>query len=164
MRTNSGILLSPTKQRQLKQFIKKVKDKREYRAAMGILMRGKGKSASEVSRELGVTKKQVFMWCRKFSEDGVDGLRVKKQTGRPAYEGVKAKKIIPQLIKRDPQLFGFLKGRWVLRDISRELEKEGVNLHYTGVRRALNDLGIVLKIPKLRAPGSIKKTTTKELK
>jgi hypothetical protein len=49
----------------------------------------------------------------------------------------------------------------VLRDISRELKKEGIDLHYTGVHRILGDLGIVLKSPKLRAPGSIRKNYRK---
>jgi len=38
----------------------------------------------------------------------------------------RAEKFIPKLLKEDPQAFGYLKGRWVYRDIARELNKEGV--------------------------------------
>jgi len=158
---DSGIFLSKANRRKLADFSKTANDKREYRAALGVLLRGDGETAEEVSRRLGVTRKQVFMWCRKFRSNGVDALRMRKQTGRPAHQGSKAKEIIPHLLEKDPQAFGYLKGRWVLRDIARELKKEGINLHYTGVRRVLNDLGITLKQPKLRAPGSLKKNYRK---
>lgn len=157
MDRKKGIALSKAQREQLARFMNEVKDKREYRAALGVLMRGDGKSAEEVGDQLGVTEKQVFEWCRKFRTEGAGGLRMKKQTGRPATEGNKAKKVIPEMLKKDPQAFGYLKGRWALRDISRELKKEGINLNYTGVHRVLNDLGIVLKSPKLRAPGSMHK-------
>lgn len=141
--------------------MRKVKDAREYRAALGILLRAEGKSVEYVSQKLGVTMKQVFLWCRKFKESGTSSLNVKKQTGRPARAKDKAKEVIPELLNKDPQAFGFLKGKWVLRDISQQLKKEGIALNYTGVRRALADLGIVQKMPKLRAPGSIIKNYRK---
>lgn len=161
MAMSPGIFLSKTNRLELEKFSNEAKNKREYRASRGVLLRGEGKPAKEVGRQLGTTQKQVFVWCRKFREDGIKGLLVKKQTGRPAKQKNQAKKIIPDLIKKDPQLFGYLKGRWVLRDISRELKKEGIELHYTGVRRALNELGFGLKQPKLRAQGSLHKNYRK---
>jgi len=161
MPQNAGIKLSLGQKKVLKKFMRKATDKREYRAALGILLRGEGLSAETVGKKLAVTIKQVFVWCHKFRVEGISGLSVKKQTGRPAREGNKAKQIIPKLLKQDPQHFGFLKGRWVLRDISKELKKEGITLHYTGVRRILNDLNIRQKSPKLRALGSIKKNYQK---
>lgn len=161
MPNHAGIKLSANQKKVLKIFMKKAKDKREYRAALGILLRAEGKTALVVAQKLGTTIKQVFMWCRKFREDGIIGLQVKKQSGRPAKDGSKAKKLIPQLLKQDPEAFGFLKGKWVLRDLSKQLKNEGINLNYTGVRRVLNDLGITQKKPILRAPGSIKKNYQK---
>ena len=69
--------------------------------------------------------------------------------------------MIPKLLNQNPDAFGFMKGKWVLRDISKQLKKEGINLNYTGVRRVLNDLNITQKKPILRAPGSIKKNYQK---
>lgn len=157
----SGIKLSSGQKIVLRKYMRKAKDVREYRAALGILLRAEGKTAKYVAHKLEVTMKQVFMWCRKFKEKGVTALNVKKQTGRPAKAKDKAKKIIPKLLQQDPQIFGFLKGRWALRDISKQLKKEGIHLNYTGVRRALKDLGIGQKMPKLRAPGSLVKNYKK---
>lgn len=161
MTMSSGISLSKTSRMQLEGFSKETKDKQEYRAARGVLLRACGKTAECVGKEMGVTRKQVFMWCRKFKSDGIDGLRRRKQTGRPARQKNMAKPVIEDIISKDPQAFGYLKGRWALRDISKELKKEGIELHYTGVRRALNELGITLKQPKLRAPGSLRKNYRK---
>lgn len=157
----AGISLSKAQRKQLQQFMNKTKKKSEYRAAQGLLMRSEGNSVEEIARQFGVTMKQVFVWTRKFRAEGIDGLRVKKQTGRPSTKARLAKPRIEELIDKDPQLFGYLKGRWVLRDIARELKKEGVEIHYTSVYRILEDLGIGLKSPKLRAPGSMKKNYRK---
>lgn len=161
MSRKSGINLTPTQEMQLKKFAKTTRDAREYRSALGVLSRGEGKSAQEVADHLRVTKKQVFAWCRKYREHSVAGLRVKKQTGRPATQGNAAKKIIPKLLKQDPQAFGYLKGRWVVRDISKALKSEGVHLSFQSVHRILDDLNIGLKMPRLRAPGSIRKNYSK---
>ncbi len=108
-----------------------------------------------------LSPKQVFIWCKAYKKKGVKGLILSKPPGRPPVEGNKAKKRIPELLKKDPQLFGFLKGRWVVRDIAKQLEKEGINLSFQSVDRILHELGIPLKRPKLRAPGSIQKNYRK---
>ena len=157
----AGISLMWSQRRELQHFMVETKDKREYRAAMGVLSRADGKPAIEVAEHFGVTIKQVFTWTRKFRENGVNGLRVKKQTGRPSTKADLAKPKIKKLVDEDPQAFGFLKGRWVLRDIAKEMKKEGIDMNHTTVLRILRDLGIKLKSPKLRAPGSIKKNYRK---
>lgn len=161
MARQAGIKLTKNQKVVLKKYMRKAKDAKEFRAALGILLRAEGKTAEYVAHKLEVTMKQVFKWCKKFKDEGIAALNVKKQTGRPAKAKNKAKEIIPQLIQQDPQTFGFLKGKWVLRDISKQLKKENINLNYTGVRRALNDLKIVQKMPKLRAQGSIVKNYRK---
>lgn len=153
--------LSAAQQRQLRTFMAKTNDKREYRAADGLLLRAEGRSADDVARRLGVTIKQVFVWTRKFRSTGVIGLCMKKSTGRKRTKANIAKPLIANMIDEDPQAFGYLKGRWVLRDISRELNKEGIDIHWTSVGRMLDELNIVLKSPRLRAIGSIKKNYRK---
>ena len=157
----SGIYLSSGQRKQLRNFARKTKNKLEFRAAQGVLLRSAGKPAEEVARQFDVTIKQVFVWTRKFRTYGAEGLRVKKQTGRPAKKAELAKPRIEKLLDKDPQLFGYLKGRWVLRDISRQLKKENIDVHYSSVHRILGDIGVALKSPKLRAPGSIKKNYRK---
>ncbi|HIH20919.1 TPA: helix-turn-helix domain-containing protein [Candidatus Micrarchaeota archaeon] len=157
MGARSGIKLSRVERRKLSCFLKKTKDSKSYRAALGVLLRAQGKGADEVGIELGVTKKQVFKWCRQFRENGIEALQLKKPPGRPAVRGTAAKKRIPQLLQQEPSAFGYMKGRWVVRDIAKQLEKEGVLLCFQSVHFMLQDLGLRRRRPKLRAPGSIRK-------
>ena len=156
-----GIKLTKQQQQQLTQLSQTTKDVREYRATRGLLMRSEGQSAHQVASQLGVTPKQVFVWWRHFRQQAVSRLRVKKASGRPAKQKEQAKKLLPGLLKQDPQSLGYLKGRWVLRDLARELSQAGVTLHFSSVHRVLKELGIKLIQPQLRAPGSIKKNYRK---
>jgi len=157
----AGIKLSEKERNELKSARKSIKDKGTFRAITGVLLRSEGYSAEAVAESLGVSPKQVFMWCQAYRKKGFKGLILDKPPGRPPTEGDKAKKRIPELLKNDPQLFGFLKGRWVVRDIAKQLKMEGINLSFQSVDRILHDLDISLKRPKLRAPGSIYKNYRK---
>lgn len=161
MGRKSGIVLTSMQASALHCFSSSVKNVKEHRRVVAVLLRGGGQSADAVARKLGVNSRKVQEWTKAFREKGVAGLRIKKQPGRPPKKASDAKKIIPKLLSSNPMAFGYLKQRWVLRDISRELKKEGVSLHYTSVGRILDDLGIVWKRPQLRAPGSIRKNYRK---
>ena len=90
--------------------------------------------------------------------------KTKHKTEYRAAQGIILRaegKSVEEIIDEDPQAFGYLKGRWVLRDISRQLQKEGIEMHWTSVARMLDELKIGLASPKLRAPGSIKKNYAK---
>jgi transposase len=141
--------LTRNERRHLDRFVRETKDKQEYARGTAILMRWRGKKAKDVARELNVCMGAVFKWERVYRRRGFDGLRTGKPTGRPATRGRKAKELIPELMKNDPQAFGFLKGRWVVRDISKALKEEGLDIGPTQVHGILNDLGLSYKRPKL---------------
>ena len=141
--------LTRKERRYLEKFIRETKDKQEYARATAILMRWRGKKAKDVAKELNVTMRTVFGWERAYRAGGVDALRKKKASGRPAYKKPAARKLIPELMKKDPQAYGYLKGRWVVRDISKALKEEGVDISRTHVHRLLGELGLSYKRPKL---------------
>jgi transposase len=136
--------------RALEEFTSKTKDKLEYIRGRALVLRAQGKNGDEVARELGVSRGSVYEWESRYAKSGIDGLRRKYSTGRPPVKKTKAMKIIPQLMKKDPKLFGFLKGRWVVRDIAKEIEKEtGIGISKTHVERMLQELDLSYKRPKL---------------
>jgi len=141
--------LTRQERRHLDRFLRETRDKQEYARATGILMRWRGKTAREVAEQLNVSDRAVFKWERAYRGSGVDGLRKRKAPGRPAVKKPAARRLIPDLMKKDPQAFGFLKGRWVVRDISKALKQEGVDISPTQVHGVLNDLGLSYKRPKL---------------
>lgn len=156
-----GIELALSQKKELRTFMQSTKNVQEYRAAQGVLLRTQRKTAEEVAMQLYVKKDRVFVWCRNYKKKGIKGLKMGKPTGRNPKKSVKAKKIIPELLKKEPQAFGFLKGRWVVRDIAKALKEENIDISFKQVHRVLNDLDLTLKQPQLRAPGSIKKNYQK---
>lgn len=156
-----GIKLSEREKGELRHALKVTKDARSFRAMTGVLLRSEGHAAGWVAKNLGVTPKQVFVWCKAYKEEGIKGLVLGKPPGRPPRKGNKAKKRIPELLKEEPRMFGFLKGRWVVRDIAKELKREGINLSFQSVDRILHEMGISPRRPKLEAPGSLHKNYRK---
>jgi len=142
--------LTRKERRHLERFIRETKDKLEYARGTAILMRWRGKKVKDVAKELNICEGAVFKWERVYRKGGgVDGLSRKKASGRPAYKRPAARKLIPELMKNDPQTYGYLKGRWVIRDISRALKEEGVEISTTQVHGLLGELGLSYKRPKL---------------
>lgn len=134
---------------ELEHFLKNTKDKLEHTRALAILNRHNGMTAEQAAKSLNVTTVAVFKWCRRYREHGIEGLMRKKPPGRTPVVKNMAKKIIPKLLKKDPQAFGFLKGRWVCRDIARALNEEGIRIGHRYVCDILHDLGLAYKRPKL---------------
>lgn len=157
----SGIKLSRVERRKLNAFLRTTKDARTYRAVLGVLLRSQGKTAEETALTLGVTRKQVFKWCARYRQSGIGGLQLRMPPGRPAVRGEKAKKRIPALLKKQPTEFGYLKRKWVVRDLAKQLNQEGIPLCYQSVHVLLKDLGFAVRRPVLRAPGSIRRNYLK---
>jgi transposase len=141
--------LTRNERRHLEKLVRETKDKQEYTRGTAVLMRWRGKTAREVARELNVCMGAVFRWEHAYRKLGVDGLRRRRASGRPAVKKPAARRLIPEIMKKDPQAFGFLKGRWVVRDISKALKQEGVEISPTQVHGILDDLGLSYKRPKL---------------
>ncbi|MCL5069079.1 MAG: helix-turn-helix domain-containing protein, partial [Thaumarchaeota archaeon] len=89
----------------LEGFVSKTKDKIEYVRGTALLLRAKGRKADEVADELGVCRGAVFKWERIYAKLGIDGLQRKRPTGRPPEKKKQAKKLIPELMKKEPKLF-----------------------------------------------------------
>ncbi len=134
---------------ELEHFLKSTNDKLEHTRALAILNRHTGMTAEQSAKSLHVTTVAVFEWCRRYREDGIDGIRRRKPSGRPPVVKNRAKLIIPKLLEEDPQAFGFLKSRWVSRDIARALNEEGIGIGFRYVCKILKELGFAYKRPKL---------------
>jgi transposase len=134
---------------ELKELLSVTQDKKEYRRALGVLMRAQEKRVIDIAEQLDVSGDAVERWLRAYRTHGIQGIRARKSSGRPATKRKPAEKRIKQLLKQDPQAFGFLKGRWVVRDIARALAAEGIEVSRSYVHDLLKGLGFTYKRPKL---------------
>lgn len=135
--------------KELQKFLHNTKDKHEHARALALLMRSEGMTAKKVADTLHVCIDSIFRWSRAYTKQGVDGIRRRKPSGRPPAIKNQARKILPKLLKQDPQAFGYLKGRWVSRDIADALKEEGIDINFSYVCRILKELGFAYKRPKL---------------
>jgi transposase len=85
----------------------------------------------------------------RYTRGRVAGLRTKFGSGRPARKKAVMKEVLEELIKKDPQAFGYLRTTWSLRAIAQHLDKElGIKTSNVHVWRILQELGLSYKMPK----------------
>ncbi len=141
--------LDRKEKRELKRLLSVTQDKKEYRRALGVLMRAQKKRIIDIARQLDVSIDAVERWLRAYRKHGIGGIRSRRPSGRPATKRKLAEARMKELLKQDPQAFGFLKGRWVVRDIAKALSQEGIKVSKSYVQDMLGELGLTYKRPRL---------------
>ncbi|MBX8639036.1 MAG: hypothetical protein M1422_05590 [Candidatus Thermoplasmatota archaeon] len=86
---------------------------------------------------------------------GIAELKNRKRKRALSSNGSAASKRIPQLLCHEPVEFFIWRGRWTIDDMAMQLEKEGMHVSASTVRRALIEKKCAWGRPKLRASGSI---------
>jgi transposase len=141
--------LDRKEKRELKKLLSVTQDKKEYRRALGISMRAQKTRVIDIAKHLNVSVDAVETWISAYREHGIDGIRARKPTGRPERKKKPVQARMKEILKEDPQTFGFLKGRWVVRDIVKALSAEGIIVSRAYAHDLLKDLGFAYKRPKL---------------
>ena len=141
--------LDRKEKRELKKLLSVTQDKKEYRRALGVLMRAQKKRVIDIARQLDVSIDAVERWLRAYRKHSIEGIRSRRPSGRPPKKRKPAVARMKELLKQDPQAFGFLKGRWVVRDLARAISAEGIKVSRSYVHDLLKGLGLAYKRPKL---------------
>ncbi len=144
--------LDRKEKRRLAKFVALTRDKGEFRRGTAILMLSgkRRRKVKDVARELNVSIDAVIRWERRYRSEGLDGLNAGEHTGRPPRVKTRARRRMRELLKQDPQAFGFLKGRWVVRDIATALSRENIKIGRSHVHNILSEeLDLAYKRPKL---------------
>ncbi len=85
MKTSVRITLTAQEDRQLRLVVRRQKEPyAEVVRAQMILLLAKGKSFSQVAREVGRARRIVHMWARRFLQRRIAGLKDLPRSGRPA--------------------------------------------------------------------------------
>ncbi|HEU4391314.1 MAG TPA: sigma 54-interacting transcriptional regulator, partial [Blastocatellia bacterium] len=106
--------LTEEEKRQLEAASQSSNKEEAWRAKVVILSAGR-KTAPAISAELGYHQSNVKKWIRKFNEDGLEGLAVRKRGPRKGPKSSFTKGQIDQILKlacTDPQSLGFEFKRW----------------------------------------------------
>ena len=93
----------------LRSFMKKTKDKQEYRRAQAILKKGEGKTHKEIAKEHGVNERTAQRWVAVYAKKGIEGLPICRSSRSKSRITDEDREIILSALFIDPHLFGYLK-------------------------------------------------------
>jgi len=107
-------------------------------------------SAQEVGKILKVSPYSIYKWIRKFSEEGIEGLKETRGGNYPQKISDSQWEEIKQKVISGKDFSGKVVN-WTLKKLKGAIETEyGVNHCIESIRRNLNLRGVVLRRPRPR--------------
>ena len=106
-----------------------------------------------MTRVLGLSRSTVYNWLAQYREYGMQGLKAKKISGRPAkIDGKKMKWIYDTIVQKSPLQFKFEFALWTREMIQKIIaDKFGIKLGLSSVSRLLKQLGLTCQRPIFKA-------------
>ena len=145
------LLLSKKDRCELETFMKQTTDKEEAMRALVVLHKAEGETFRQIGQVLHIRPMTAQAAVTRYKQGGIACLKTRQSSGRPAVKKDRMKQALNELIKQNPQAFGYLRTTWSLRAIAKHLDKElGIKTSNVHVWRILKELGISYKMPKAR--------------
>jgi transposase len=145
--------LSKEQKRELLLFMRRTRDKEEYRRAYAVKQKIEGVPYRNIAKDIGVNYRNVYDWIDNYRKHGLNGIRNKRKNGgrRAVLTTAKNKETIKDIVlNQSPTAFGYLKNTWSIRLLTTYLTSLlRMNVSRMQTWRIVHDLGIVYKQPKL---------------
>jgi transposase len=145
--------LSKEQKKELLLFMKRTRDKEEYRRAYAVKQKMDGMPYRVIAKDIGVNYRNVYDWIDNYRKDGLIGIRNKRKNGgrRAVLTTAKNKEMTKDIVlNQSPRTFGYLKNTWSIRLLATYLSSLlGINFSRSQTWRIIHDLGIVYKQPKI---------------
>ena len=130
------------------------RDEMETRRLEAVQDLQRGLTQSNVARKFGVSRTTASRWNRALQQNGAEGLRKRRATGRPSRLGREQLQMIPDIFAQGAIIHGFPDSRWTTARIAAVIEARfGVRYDHDHVGRLMQKLG--LRESKRRVQGSI---------
>jgi transposase len=128
-----------------------------------VLLSDIGKSAPEIARQLNRNIITIRLWLNRYAKEGINGLKTKKASGRPAQKAPAIESRLIELLEKSPQDYGYQESGWQINLLRDWFEKQGIRACEKTFAKALHKHGYVYKrfsktIPE-NAPSPIEKRT-----
>ncbi len=135
----------PDEERQLmRKEAQQTHDKNYARRLIAILMLHQGMTVTDVARLLCAARSSVGRWINWFTLQGVEGLKSLKPGRAPRWPVTDILHILPLLVQRSPQDFGWLRSRWSTELLALIVNRLfNVQLHPSTLHRYLRQAGLV---------------------
>jgi transposase len=137
-------------QEQVRRALRQTRDARLARRLMAVLQVLAGASPQQVARLMGVSRRSVYGWLRRLSQQGdAEALADRQRSGRPPLLSTRELKHLRWLLSHSPQEFGFFCTEWTVTVLRTQLQREGgPQVSEDTLRAALHQLGYVWKRPR----------------
>ena len=142
--------LSPRQRHQLEKQLRNSRDVRLYRRTLAILEFARGRSVTEISRLLLVSRPSVYRWIERYREaSDAESLRDEERTGRPPAWTEESSEWLQSFLKRSPAELGYFAVNWTVPLLRDPLQMcTGKRYSDETIRRALRRLEYVWKRPR----------------
>jgi putative transposase len=120
------------------------RDKNHARQLMAMLMLHQGMTVTEVAKILCAARSSIGRWINLFTLYGVNGLKSLKTGRETQWPVADILPILPLLVQRSPQDFGWLRSRWSTELLARVVNRLfDISLHPATLYRYLRQAGLV---------------------
>src|SRR5512135_3128361 len=146
----SRLNLTPWQRRRLRRPLAETRDARLFRRTLAVLEFDPGRSAADIARRLGVTRRTIYDWVGAYLE-GHDPASLEDQPGRGRHPGrdEDQEHLLEALLAASPQDLGSPHVSWtvpLLREVLEIATEQRVS--EDTLRRALHRLDYVWKRPR----------------
>jgi len=132
----------------IQQEIARSEDSRYDHRLHGVFLLCQGFSCPEVSKILGDSPRIIEYWVKEFNENGFEGLREEKRSGRPSVIDGTILNNIESDLRQNPGSFGYTQNLWDGKMLSHHLkEKYDIKLGVRQCQRLFNKLDSRLRKP-----------------
>jgi transposase len=115
-----------------------------------VLWSADGKGVPEIAKLLRVHRITAQRWLKDYLRFGLDGLEIRKPTGRPPKVDGEVEAVISQAVHENPRDLGYPFSRWTASTMTAHVAREThVHMHPDTIRRAMKRLHLSYKRPKL---------------
>src|SRR5947209_7427523 len=128
------------------------RDWKEWRRMRALALKQQGWTQRAIAEALGVSEPAVSQWLAAARHAGPDSLRSRPPPGAAPRLTAGQKRLIPELLWRGPEAYGFRGRVWTCARIAKVIEEEfGVSYHKGHVGRLLAGLRWTPQVPIRRA-------------
>lgn len=110
-----------------------------------VLLSDTGKSVSDIAKHLSRNGHTIRLWLKRYLEEGIQGLKTKKQPGRPAKKAPLIESQVQELLNKSPQEYGYQEAGWQINLLRDWFAKQGIQACDNTIVKSLNKLGYVYK-------------------
>ena len=94
--------LSKKEKEHLEALLQSEKNSKQWKRYKSILARAEVNDPPKVAKIIGISTRQLDRYTETYRKDGIDGLKIKKQTGRPSSIPEKKREKIVEIIDSNP--------------------------------------------------------------